>query len=705
MTTSGTQSWSNERFARPRSLRARVRAWMQPQVSGGRREQRDQALLLIAVAVVMVPHFPRLPAWASLVVTLFWLWRAWLTQSMRPGPGRIVTSLLLVGVTASIWIEYGTLFGRTASVELLLVLTALKVLEMRARRDVMVIVFLCLFVLLTQFLDDESLAAAALMVLSVWLLFLVLLSVNLTEEDVSFMAKARYVSGVFLKALPLTLVLFYFFPRLPSPMWISGEGDSGPSTGLSSSMSPGSIGRLLQSESVALRATFERGPPSPDALYWRGPVFGHFDGRTWTRLPSTEEPELLERRLLRVLPQSMFDYTVTLEATDRLGLLALDLPYEIDGVPTVGSRLSNELELRTAAPVVRRMRYSARSFTRFHVGPLAREASLEPWLDLPSGYDPLTVAWAGELTRAVDAQGGGGAARERRLADAVLAHFSNENFRYSLDPPRLGRDSVDEFLFRTRSGFCEHYAAAFVFTMRAMHVPARVVTGYQGGEINPLDGYFTVRQSDAHAWAEIWISGQGWTRVDPTGAVAPWRIERGSAAARAALAASRGRGEGWLHGWRLNREALENAWNQWFLSYSAERQKSLLTWIGIEPTIDRIAMAGAAVFCLMLAILAYFSLRHREERDPVADLVRRVRARLVRAGVPAPGHRGLADLRDAAHRGLEPASARQAEELLRALERVRYARMPPGKHALRDLRRMARAWRPVPLRRPASPAQ
>ena len=210
---------SPSRFSRPRGLRARVLAWLQPQVSGGRREQRDQTLLLLAVATVMLPHFGTLPLWAVGTITIFWLWRAWLTQSLRPEPARLVTGLMLLAVTAAVWAENGTIFGRVASVQLLLVLTSLKVLELRARRDVMVIVFLCLFALLTRFLDDESLAAALQMGVSVFLLFLVLLSVNLAADDLPLAAKARFVGGVMLRALPLALVLFYFFPRLPSPVW------------------------------------------------------------------------------------------------------------------------------------------------------------------------------------------------------------------------------------------------------------------------------------------------------------------------------------------------------------------------------------------------------------------------------------------------------------------------------------------------------
>ena len=692
----GTTAFSSDRFAPQRSFAQRARTWFQPQVSGGRREQRDQVLLLIAVAVVMLPHFSHMPLWSTIAISCVWIWRGWLTRSVGTGPGRPVTLSLLVLVTGAIWWEYGSLFARGASVNLLLLLTALKVLEMRARRDVMVIVFLCFFVLLTRFLDDESLASAVLMVVSVWLLFLVLLSVNLTEGDLSFAAKARFVSAVFLKALPLTLALFYFFPRLPAPMWSGGDADGGPSTGLSSSMSPGSIKGLLENDAIALRAAFSGVPPDTAVLYWRGPVFGRFDGRTWTRVPSSIEAQLTARRSFRIVPESLVSYTVTLEPTERNNLIALDLAWEIDGVPTVSSRLSPDLELRTAAPVTRRLRYEARSYTRYFVDAGLPDPSLAPWLELPRDYNPRTLAWAEELQRGLPRELSPGQ-REHLLIDKVLSTFRNVNFRYSLDPPTLGRDYIDEFLFDTRVGFCEHYASSFVFLARAMHIPARIVTGYQGGEPNPVDGFYTVRQSDAHAWAEAWIPGEGWVRVDPTQAVAPWRIERGSAFARPGGAFGERRTT-WLHGWRLDREALENLWNQWFLSYSAERQRNLLHFIGIEPTLDRIAVVGAAVFCVLMAILGFFSLRQRAERDPLAELVQRVRLRLRAAGVEAPDSAGPRSMSERLAGSLEAASAGQGRAILEELEAARYARPSPRSEPLRlgRLRRRLLGWRAVP---------
>ncbi|HYA66865.1 MAG TPA: DUF3488 domain-containing protein, partial [Burkholderiaceae bacterium] len=346
----------------------RLRIWLQPQVSSGAREQRDQAVLLLAVAVVVAPHFGHLPLWSIVTIGVLWIWRTWLTQSLKPAPGRWLMLVLLGLCTAGVLIEYGTLFGRKASVNFLLVLIGLKILEMRARRDVLVIVFLSLFVLQTQYLFDESMLSAVVMVTSVFLLFFVLLSVNLPEGDISLGGKVRYLARVFLLATPLTLALFFLFPRLPAPLWHGVGEEQRAGSGLSESMSPGSISQLLRNDAVALRAKFDARVPEQRSLYWRGPVFGYFDGRTWSPL-TPARPSAGSAVGVRFVPSSGVEYTVTLEPTQGRELMALEFAESIDEVPTSTSRLTPTLELQTAAPVVSRLRYRARSYLAFSTGP------------------------------------------------------------------------------------------------------------------------------------------------------------------------------------------------------------------------------------------------------------------------------------------------------------------------------------------------
>jgi len=689
------------RGTRPRWQR--LRNWLQPQISSGAREQRDQTVLLLAVAVVVTPHFGHLPLWSIVTIGSLWIWRAWLTQSLKPAPGRALMLILLALCTGGVWLQYGTLFGRNASVNFLLVLIGLKILEMRARRDVLVIVFLSLFVLQTQYLYDESIVSALIMLTSVFLLFLVLLSVNLPEGDIALTGKMRYLARVFLLAAPLTAALFFLFPRLPGPLWHGVGDEASAGTGLSESMSPGSISRLLRNDAVALRAKFDAHIPSRRNLYWRGPVFGFFDGRTWSPL-YPPRPSTSDAVSVRFAASSAVDYTVTLEATQRRELVALEFAESIDDVPTSGSRLTQTLELQTAAPVVSRLRYRARSYLSFATGPTHYESSLSEWLQLPAGFNPRTLRWASELksrTRSpADAFNAGDAmAADARLVEAVLAYFRDEAFRYSINAPLLGRDSVDEFLFETRTGFCEHYASSFVVLMRAMGIPARVVTGYQGGEINPLDGYLTVRQSDAHAWAEVWLQNRGWQRVDPTAAVAPDRIEHTLRERRAEEPDGAREAWAWLSDWRSGKEALENAWNQWILSYSAERQRALMTRIGLHPSLENVAAVAIAAMGVLLVLLALLSLRQRPARDPLADLVVQLRAKLSRIGIEIPPHMGLHTMERAAAAQLDPVCLPELHRILAQISAARYERLSNnGKfESLRGLRLQLRLWRPVRL--------
>jgi transglutaminase-like putative cysteine protease len=680
-----------------RDVRARVRqlaaSLVQPQVSSAAREWRDVLVLLAAVALVVAPHFDHLAWWATAILVLLWFWRVWLTVTQRPAPGRFAMLPLLAAVATAVWLQHGTLVGRDAGVTFLLLLMALKLLELRARRDVFVVIFLGFFILLTQFLFSQSLPIAALTIVAVALLFFVLTSVNLVETDLPASRKARLVGAIMLKAIPLTVTLFLLFPRISGPLWgLPGDATTS-GTGLSNAMSPGSISRLLESNAIALRARFEAEPPANERLYWRGPVFGHFNGRTWTPLAQRSAPP--PRLAIRADAASAVDYSVTLEPHQRDWLFALDVPGTAPNATELAPQLTPEALLIAARPINERVRYTVRSYTTFALGLNETEASLRDWLQLPPGYNPRTLRFAAELRRAT-AGSDGAAAR----VNAVLEHFRTGGYRYTLDPPLLGRHSVDEFLFDTRLGYCEHYASAFVVLMRALDIPARVVTGYQGGEINPVDGFMTVRQSDAHAWAEVWLRDRGWTRVDPTAVVAPVRIARGLPELQrqtglAPLVAGEG-ALGWLRSLRFNWEALQNSWNQWVLSYTPERQRALLARLGLAPDGRTLALVFAVTLSLLLGGLAVVSLRHRAERDPLADAYALLRRRLADAGIDSTPALGPRTLLARIERQLAPASREAARDILMAFERWRYSRAAPTltRAQLRSLRRAVRRFRP-----------
>ncbi len=681
---------------RPRAadVAARLGRLFGPQTSSGARERRDILVLLAAVSLVAAPHLEHLPWWATALLLLMLFWRAFLIVAQQPLPGRFLMVPLLAGAAVGVYLQYGTLLGQQAGVTFLLLLMTLKLLELRARRDIFVVIFLCFFILLTQFMYSQGPGIAALTLLALAALFFVLVSVNLDEADLPAARKMKMVAWTMVKAVPLTIVLFLLFPRVSGPLWGTPEDSGGGSTGLSNSMTPGSIGKLIESREIAFRAKFEGDPPGPDQLYWRGPVFGQFNGRTWSPLTKRQvDPAPL---VIEADRGSLVEYTVTLEPHQRDWLFALEAPAELPRIAELQPRLSPEMELAAGELVRERLRYTMRSYLGYRVGRNSAPEELADWLSLPASFNPRTQELAATIQRRVTATGDD---RDARLVRAVLDHFRTGDYGYTLSPPRLGRNSVDEFLFDTRRGFCEHYASAFVVLMRALGVPARVVTGYQGGESNPIDGFVTVRQSDAHAWAEVWLRGRGWVRVDPTAVVAPVRSDPASEAARRAQAEGTvvfGNSD-WLRVWRFNWEAVQNSWNQWILSYSQERQRALVEMLGMSPRWESVALALAIIVGALVAGMALVSMRPHAVRDPLGATYRMLRDKLERAGVRTEEHCGPRELYARSKRALAKPDVKQVRKLLSRYESMRYSRQSEGVVAadVRALRRAVRAFKPA----------
>jgi transglutaminase-like putative cysteine protease len=668
-----------------------------PQASSAARERRDTLVLLLAVALVVVPHFEHLAWWATSVVVLLLVWRVWLTLVQRPLPGRFIMLPLLLAAAGAVYLQHRTLAGQEAGVTFLLLLMALKLLEMRARRDIFVVIFLAFFILLTQFLYGQELPIAVMTVAAVVALFFVLVSVNLDEVDLPARAKLRLVGSTLLKAVPLAAALFVLFPRVSGPLWgMPGQSGQG-KTGLSDSMSPGSITRLLDSDEVVLRARFDGEAPAKDKLYWRGPVFGYFNGRSWTatgRRAGGGAPALIEGD-----PRSAVDYTVILEPNKRDWLFALDAPALVPQLERLPARITADMQMLVGGLVTERVRYAMRSTPNYRLDARLARDDLQDWTQLPPTFNPRAHQFAQELASRLPSAGT--AASDLQRVNAVLDHFRRGGFEYSVSPPPLGRNSVDEFLFDTRQGFCEHFASAFVFLLRALDVPARVVTGYQGGELNPVDGYMTVRQSDAHAWAEVWLAGRGWVRVDPTAVVAPIRIDLGAAeitrqsdSARQAI----GSNWDWLRRARFGWEAVQNSWNQWVLSYSEDRQRALVERLGLEPSVRSVALVLGLVMAALLAWLAFVSMRPRTVDDPLAEAYGLLRDRLERAGVAASISCGPRELYARTRRALVEEDVRLARKLLSRYERLRYgpASATATRADIRALSRAIRAFRPRP---------
>jgi transglutaminase-like putative cysteine protease len=586
--------------------------------------------LLLSILMVIAPHADHLPLWVSGLCAGLLLWRAYLVYSGKPLPERWLLMLVTFAGTVGIIFNFHTLFGREAGVTLLMMLAALKLMELRDARDAMVLIYLACFIIITNFFYSQSIPTA--LYLLATLMVIVTTWVHLQAQGITLRPRMRIAAMLLLQALPLTLILFVLFPRVQGPLWGLPQDAYG-STGLDDHMSPGSLSRLSLSEAVAFRVTYNDKPPRRDQMYWRGPVLWYFDGRTWTPGITTlaAAPKFTE-------VDQPIDYVVTLEPHNKRWLFALDVPDKISVPATIGY----DFQVSNKGPVHARLRYAARSNLVYRANVEESERQLQRALQLPRQLDPRARQLAAEWRAGSNDDAG--------IVRTALAYFNKQGFVYTLEPPPIGPDGIDDFLFTTRQGFCEHYASAFVFLMRAANIPARVVTGYLGGEFNDVGNYYIVRQSDAHAWAEVWLAGQGWVRVDPTAAIAPDRVQRDLSAAlsdNAVLPFMERNPPQWMRNLRFNLDALANQWNQWVLGYDTERQFAFLTRLGMESiTWQKLALNMMSGLGAAIALFALFMLRHLlfvRQPDKVQTAWLKLCRKLADAGLPRAAHEGAQD--------------------------------------------------------------
>lgn len=665
------------------------------------RDGRDTLFLLAVIGWILLPQVPRLPLWCSLLAGAVLLWRGWIALGARPLPSRWWLAALLALTLGLTLMSHRTLLGRDAGVTLLVSLLALKTLELRARRDAFVVFFLGFFTMLTNFFFSQSLATAAAMLVGLLGLLTALVNAHMPVGRPPLAESARHALRMAAVGAPIMLVLFLLFPRL-APLWgIPSDAMSGRS-GLSSTIEVGNLASLALDDSIAMRIRFDGPPPPQNDLYFRGPVLSEFDGRQWRQGRGDYSFNTAPQRNLQLGGQPT-GYEVTLEPNNRPWLLLLDVASRRPELAGLQALQTQDLQWLANRPITDLVRYRAQSHTDFRYGPLRRTAELLGDLQLPAGSNPRTLALAAELRRDPRYAQAGSAA----LVAAALERLRTGGYSYTLEPGVYGEHTADEFWFDRKAGFCEHIASAFVVLMRALDVPARIVTGYQGGEMNAVDGYWTVRQSDAHAWTEVWHEGQGWLRVDPTGAVMPGRIgslERLRAPQGAFATAIGNVSPNISAQLRAAWEAVNNRWNQWVLNYTQSRQLDLLRALGFEaPDWQDLGRLLAALVVLASLGGAGWTLWDRRQHDPWLRLLHKARERLRAAGLAVPPQaapRQLAQLLvqlPAAAAGPQPVAP--LRDWLLRLEAQRYARAP----AL-ELATLQREYRRLPWPTPVPSA-
>ena len=677
-----------KRFGRPVRISIRV--------LGGRlgtaweRDRRDTLFLMGAVLLSALPQMIYLPLWCSAGFAILFAWRLGLIFSGRALPGAAVRLIAAAAIAGAVFAQYHTLLGREAGVALLVLFLGLKLMEMRARRDLFVVIFLCCFLLLTGYFHSQGIWMATATLLAVLTLVASMLTMQFRQEEIPIRKRLRYAAVLLLQAIPVAIALFVLFPRPSGPLWGLPDDAYSGRTGLSESMSPGEIASLAESEEVVMRVHFDGPPPPVSRMYWRGPSFGEFDGRVWrpARYGATSPPQPEVR-----MPggtQDVVRYTATMEPSASRWVLALETATLVPVVENRRVMISPSFELIANDTLAERTRFDGEARLGAQTGRNESRLSLQNWLGLPAGYNPRTLEMAARWRAEGDASA-------ETLADRAMDWLRRDRFAYTLTPPLLGRHTVDEFLFETKAGFCEHFSSAFVVLMRALGVPARVVTGYQGAERNQVDDYWIVRQSHAHAWAEVWSDSRGWIRLDPTSAVAPERIERGST--RAGGRANAGRttfgNQDWMRSWRLNLDALTHSWNQWVLSYDKSKQQSLLSRFGLDITDWREAAGAlAGVLGLLLGAVALATLRPNAPKDPVERQFDEFCQRLAAIGADRFPYETANNYLYRIERLLDPEQSALAHDIVATYNRLRYDLGSSQRDILDHLKQMVRSFNP-----------
>ena len=610
----------------------------------------------------LAAHVAALPLWLTAVVAASIAMRLFLAARGLAAPSRPVKLGIATASIAILFLQLRTFNGLSAGTALLSLVAGLKFLETRARRDLYAVALIVYFLCLAALLRSESFWLLLYLIGVACLTAAALLRLTLSTPLHDWSVDLRYVGRISAQALPVAVVLWLFFPRFDAPLWqLPGERGNARS-GLSDSMSPGDIVDLALSDEIAFRVRFDGAPPPAAERYWRGPVLHDTDGHTWRNLgPGAESAATL------VPTGRAYSYTLSLEPHAFNWLFALDWP---DHWSVPDGHLNADDTLVQGEPVSRPMDVSARSHTHVSTAEALRATVRRRDTQLPSNRNPRTIALAAELRRSHP--------DDLELAQAVLERFHREEFFYTLSPPPLGENSVDDFLFDTRRGFCGHYASAFATLMRAAGIPARIVTGYHGGTYNPYAGYWLVRQSNAHAWDEIWIAGRGWLRVDPTAAIAPARVEAGLDGTLAAEPLGMGIRARlpWITDLRLRLDALGQVWRQRVLRFNQVAQLSLIERLGIEePDAQKIVLVMTAGLVLAFAWLLWQLRReqYKESTDPAVVAYRRLCRRLAAVGLARRPHEGAEGYAARVGRA-RPDLAAPVAALCSSYSRLRYAK-------------------------------
>lgn len=647
--------------------------------------------VLFAFIAVVALHLDHLPPWVTAVAGLCILWRILEYRGVVPFPPWPLKAILVAGCMIGLAVVYPSLLGLEPMLSMLIAGFGLKLLEMHHKRDAVVLVYLAFFTAAADCIFTQGIPDFSLVLLTFVIATSALVSINQSNSRGFSMGPSRIALKMLTMAVPLMLALFLVVPRLGA-LWSIPLPKNQARTGVGDTLSPGEFSSLVGSDKLAFRVLFEGEIPPRERLYWRGLVFSEFDGREWKQADfyGPDQP-ILSRGSNESIVRlgEPVRYSLTMEPTHRRWLFALSTP----ATPEPGIRRMRDSRLVSIDRISMRRHYELRSWLDYRLEP----EGLHPHREelerrLPPGSNPETVRVARDW------------AREAPDVEALIARvlqLFNRSFVYTLEPPLLGTHTVDEFMWETRRGFCEHFAGSFAFFMRAAGYPARVVGGYLGGEVHPTENFVTVRQYDAHAWAEVWIEGRGWQRIDPTAAVAPERIEMSLAdlfgnedgfLADSPLSLARFRDFRLVNWIILQRDYFDYAWATWVLGYDQRQVEFLQRLLG-KVSVFRLSLLFlvAAGISLLPYLVKRLIIRQRVQPDPRDALIHLFCDKMARAGLPRRTGEGVLDFsrRIAAER---PQVEAEVMAIANTYVIQRYdIRFP---HRIDELRRMVRRFNP-----------
>lgn len=581
---------------------------------------KPESMVFILLLLVTAPHFEYIPWWSSAIIIAISTWRLVISSTKKYQPKKIISALLTVLVVVLVYRHSNGFSGITAGSHLLVVMAFFKLLESKTKRDHMLLIMLSFFIISTNFLFSQTLFTAIYMFFCIFITLITLLTVNQGKANIGLTGKSAIAFKLIAYALPLMIILFLFFPRITGPLWSTKADQTQAKSGLSDSMQPGKISQLIYSNDLVFRVAFKKEPPPPQQLYWRALTFMDFNGKKWTINNTSDSATTLQ------VNDPGYEYTITVEPNSKKWLFLLDLPYLINK----DFNINPDFTAQTKRPIESLLQYTANSTSDYRISnrlniDIKKAALSTP--ELNKQTKQLALNWRKQSNKPEDI-----------IANA-LKYFSEQSFYYTLSPQKLTRlETVDQFLFETKQGFCEHYASAFSILMRHAGIPSRIVVGYLGGNLNPLNNVMSINQSMAHAWSEVWINNKGWVRIDPTAAIAPERVTKDIASAlknQADLPLHFQIDFAALQKIKQLFDAIDNKWNEWILSYDKNRQKEFLHFLtGKEFSLRDISSLFIQLILITLALtsLFYFFNSVKKKTNPIDQYYQRFLKKLAKAG-------------------------------------------------------------------------